>query len=106
MDSSIVDQDYSSISTTHYSLQAHLTQHIKVIWQSIESDTDIPVTCWLSNWWDCSNIYVGIPCSWCIPDVKVIWYSIESQSGKALEIATVVVQCDGSQGYSFEEYEQ
>ena len=45
-------------------------------------------------------------CSWCIPDIKVILYSIESQSGKALYTVTVVVQCDGSQGDSCGEYEQ
>ena len=45
-------------------------------------------------------------CSWCIPDIKVIWYSIEPQSGKASEIVTVVVQCDGSQGDFCREYEQ
>ncbi len=37
---------------------------------------------------------------------KVIWYSIESQSGKASITVTVVVQCDGSQGNSCGEYEQ
>ena len=47
-----------------------------------------------------------IACSWCIPDIKVIWYSIESQSGKASDTVTVVVQCDVSQGDSCEEYEQ
>ena len=45
-------------------------------------------------------------CSWCIPDIIVIWYSIESQSGKASDTLTVVVQCDGSQGDSCGEYEQ
>ena len=45
-------------------------------------------------------------CSWCIPDIKIIWYSIECQSGKTLDTVTVVVQCDGSQGDSCGEYEQ
>ena len=31
---------------------------------------------------------------------------IEAQSGKASEIVTVIVQCDGSQGDSCGEYEQ
>ena len=47
-----------------------------------------------------------LACSQCNPDIKVIWHSIESQSGKASEIVTVVVQCDGSQGDSCREYEQ
>ena len=72
----------------------------------VDVDTNIPATCWLSTWWDCSNIYMWIVCSWCIPDIIVIWYRIKSQSGKASEIVTVVVQCDGSQGDSCEEYEQ
>ena len=54
----------------------------------------------------CSNIYTWGACSWCIPDIKVIWYSIESQSGKASDTVTVVVQYDGSQGDSCREYEQ
>ena len=45
-------------------------------------------------------------CSWCIPDIKVIWYSIECQSGKASVTVAVVVQRDGSQGDSEREYEQ
>ncbi len=65
-----------------------------------------PVTCWLSTWWDCSNIYIWGVCSWVIPDIKVIWYRIESQSGKASVSVTVVVQCDGSQGDCCGEYEQ
>ena len=35
-----------------------------------------------------------------------MWYNIESQSGKASDTVTVVVQCDGSQGDSHGEYEQ
>ena len=39
-----------------------------------------------------------------LPDTKVIGYSIESQSGKASDTITVVVQYDGSQGDSCGEY--
>ena len=45
-------------------------------------------------------------CRWCLPDIKVIWYSIESQSGTASVTITVVVQCDGSQGDFCGECEQ
>ena len=45
-------------------------------------------------------------CSGCIPDIEVIWYSIECTSGTASITVTVVVQCDGSQGDSCGEYEQ
>ena len=24
----------------------------------VDTDADIPATCWLSTWWDCSNIYM------------------------------------------------
>ena len=51
-------------------------------------------------------MYTWVAVSWCIPDIKDIWYSIEFQSGKALDPTTVVVQCDGSQGDSCGEYEQ
>ena len=47
-----------------------------------------------------------IACSWCFPDIKVIWYSIESQPGKASDAIPVVVQCDGSQADSCRQYEQ
>ena len=72
----------------------------------VDIDTDIPATCWLSTWWDWSNINIWGAYGWCIPDIKVIWYSIETQSGKASDTVTVVVQCDGSQGDSCGEYEQ
>ena len=72
----------------------------------VDIDADIPTTCWLYTLWDCSNIYMWGTCSCCIPDIKIIWYSIESQSGKASDIITIVVQCDGSQGDSCGEYEQ
>ncbi len=54
----------------------------------------------------CSNIYKLGTCHYCIPDIKIICYGIESQSGKASAIVTVVVQCDGSQGDSCGKYEQ
>ena len=71
----------------------------------IDTDAGIPATS-LSTWWNCSNIYTYSVCSCCIPDVKIIWYSKESQSGKASQIVSVVMQCDGSQGDSGREYEQ
>ena len=72
----------------------------------VDTDADIPATCWLSTWWDRSSIYIWSAYSWCIPDINVVWYSIESQSGKSSEIVTVVVQCDGSQGDTCGEYKQ
>ena len=72
----------------------------------VDTDADIPTTCWLSTWWDCKCIYTWITCSWWIPDIKVIWYIIKSQFGKASATVTVVVQCDGSQGDTCGEYEQ
>ena len=72
----------------------------------VDTDADTPATCWLSTWWYCSNSYIWGACSWYIPNIIVIWYSKESQSGKASVTVTVVVQCDGSQGDSCGEYEQ
>ena len=80
--------------------------HQHFVCVEVEIDTDIPATCWLSTWWYCSNINICEAYSWSIPDIKVIWYSIESQSGKASDTVTVVVQCDGSQGDTCGEYEQ
>ena len=80
--------------------------HQYLLCGEVDIDTDIPTTCWLSTWWHCSNIYKAVTCRYCIPDIKVIWYSIESQSGKTSVIVTVVVQCDGSQVDSCWEYEQ
>ena len=73
----------------------------------VDVDADIPATSWLSTWWYCSNIYnLWIAYTWCVPDIKVIWHSIESQSGKASVTITVVVQRDGSQGDTCVEYKQ
>ncbi len=69
-------------------------------------DVDIPATCWLSSWWYFSNICIWGAYAWCIPDIEVIWHSIEPQSGKSSDTVTVVVQCDGSKGDSCGEYEQ
>ena len=63
---------------THCKLEtaAELThQHFLCV--EIDIDADIPATCWLSTWWHCSNFYISVLCSCCIPDVKTIWYSIE-----------------------------
>ena len=70
----------------------------------VESKVDVSVSRWLCTRWHCSNFFIAY--FWCIPDVKVIWYSIESQSGKTSYTVTVVVQCDGSQVDSCWEYEQ
>ena len=72
----------------------------------VDIDANVSVTCWLSTWWCCSSIYTWGACRWYIPDIKVIWCSIESQSGKASDTVTVAVQCGGSQGDSCGEYEQ
>ncbi len=88
----------------HKTTSEFIYQHFSCV--EVDIDADILVTCWLSTWWDCSNIYMWGACRWCIPAVKVIWYSIESQFGKASVTVTVVVQCDGSQRDSCGEYEQ
>ncbi len=70
---------------------AILEQHFACVEIIVGNDADTPATCWLSTWCDCSNIYMWIVYSWCMPDLKVIWYSIESQSGKASVTVTVLV---------------
>ena len=100
---------YKEFHLTHCKLET-VTELVHQYFLSVEvnTDADIPATYWLSmaTWWDCSNNYIWITCSWWIPDIKVIWYSIESQLGKASMTVTVVVQCDGSQEDSCGEYEQ
>ena len=81
-------------------------QHLHCI--EIDIDADTLATCWLSTWWIWTNTYILSAWDWCIPDIEVIWYSIESQFRTAsVTIAViVVVQYDGSQGDSCGEYEQ
>ena len=87
-------------------MTASILVHQHSLCVEVDFDTDILATCWFSTWRECSNIYMCGAYARCIPDIKVIWYSIESQSGKALDTVTVVVQCDGSQGDSCGKYEQ
>ncbi len=92
---------------THCKLEtATILVHQHSTCVEVNIDADAPATCWLSTWWDCSNIYILMACSWCIPDIKIIWHSKESQSEKASGTVTVVMQCGGSQGDSCGEYEQ
>ena len=83
-----------------------ILEHQYFLCFEVDCDVNTPATCCLSTWSYFKNIYMWIGCSWYMPDIKVIWYNIESQSGKALDTIIVVVQCDVSQGDSCGEYEQ